>query len=196
MRACIEFLDEQGVQPCGHKAREKGILLKVYASCLPSQIPTQYRYTVNAIDDDLNYYTSKHLSDTQHTYGYNFTRIHCEKSTLSSKLCTVQPGYTWEEWRTTQRVHCVRGKDKGQAAWHYVLIEDDDEVLQSFLAKLNAGRLNVADFGRVLKSGWGKNPPKNIKEMIEDRYVNYMYKLSKVRHELNYHCQDIQYQKL
>ena len=80
MRACIEFLDEQEVQPCGHKAREKGILVKVYASCLPSQIPTQYRYTVNAIDDDLTYYTSKHLSDTQHTYGYNFTVIRCENN--------------------------------------------------------------------------------------------------------------------
>ena len=47
VRNCMEFLDEQGVQPCGHKAKEKGVLIKVYASCGPTQIPTQHQFSVN-----------------------------------------------------------------------------------------------------------------------------------------------------
>ena len=30
VKQCITFLDEQGVGPCGHSAREKGILINVY----------------------------------------------------------------------------------------------------------------------------------------------------------------------
>ena len=42
VRDCMEFLDELGVQPCGHKAREKGILIKVCASCKSNEVPTTY----------------------------------------------------------------------------------------------------------------------------------------------------------
>ena len=59
----MEFLDEQGVQPCGHKAREKGILIKVYTSCRSS---TEYCYSVSGVDSDkntgmLSYYLQKQL---------------------------------------------------------------------------------------------------------------------------------------
>ena len=95
----------------------------------------------------------------------------------------MQPGYTWENWRThVLGLYYVHGKDKGRAAWYLVMIEDDKEILQDFLAKTNtSGTIKVSNFGRVLKSGWGKDPPSEIKEMINDQYVNYMYKISKVR---------------
>ena len=45
VRECMTFLDEQGVGPCGHSARDKGILLKVYASCLSHQVPRQLAFS-------------------------------------------------------------------------------------------------------------------------------------------------------
>ena len=48
----MEFLDEQGVQPCGHKAREKGMIIKVITSCKSNEIPTEYRYSVDGIHND------------------------------------------------------------------------------------------------------------------------------------------------
>ena len=50
----------------------------------------------------------------------------------------------------------VRGKDKGRPAWHYVMVEKS--VLGLFIKRTNGGRLDVADFGTVLESGWGENP--------------------------------------
>ena len=50
----MEFLDEQGVQPCGHKAREKGMIIKVYTSCQSYEIPTEYRYSVSGAFNDKN----------------------------------------------------------------------------------------------------------------------------------------------
>ena len=47
VRDCMEFLDEQGVQPCGHKAREKGILVKMLASCRSNETATEYQYIID-----------------------------------------------------------------------------------------------------------------------------------------------------
>ena len=47
---CAKFLDEQGVRPCGHSAREKGILLKVYASCKTGQDTAELCYTLQAME--------------------------------------------------------------------------------------------------------------------------------------------------
>ena len=48
----MEFLDEQGVQPCGHKAREKGMVIKVLTSCKSNEIPTEYRYSMGGVSNN------------------------------------------------------------------------------------------------------------------------------------------------
>jgi tetratricopeptide (TPR) repeat protein len=64
---------------------------------------------------------------------------------------------------------CVRGKDKGKPAWHYILIED--ELKYQEIKKQKPGKnIDVTDYGRILESGWGKNPPKNIVEKINKEY--------------------------
>ena len=47
VRDCMNFLDQQGVGPCGHLAKEKRILIKVFASCLSHQIPRKLAYSVH-----------------------------------------------------------------------------------------------------------------------------------------------------
>ena len=65
-------------------------------------------------------------------------------------------------------VYLVRGKDRGKAAWHYVLVDKGKK--QMFLAAAKSGSLDVADYGEVLYSGWGQDPPADIKKKIDDQY--------------------------
>ena len=64
------------------------------------------------------------------------------------------------------RIYLVRGKDRGKLAWHYVQVEK--ALLPLFLRRTNGGSLDVADFGLILKSGWGKDPPENVRTNINE----------------------------
>ena len=96
----MEFLDEQGVQPCGHKAREKGMVIKVATSCKSNEVPTEYRYSVSGMDNDKStgmmvYWPSKQLLGTQTTDDIDSSILHCD-SEMIDEPCTLQPGLTWQ----------------------------------------------------------------------------------------------------
>ncbi|WP_253300188.1 hypothetical protein [Wolbachia endosymbiont of Chironomus riparius] len=65
-------------------------------------------------------------------------------------------------------VYLVRGKDRGNAAWHYVLVDKDKKEM--FLAKSKTGAMDVADYGEILHSGWGENPPQEIVDKINEEF--------------------------
>ena len=68
---------------------------------------------------------------------------------------------------STDRIYLVRGKGRGRAAWQYVLVKK--HLLGLFLKRTNGGSLDGADFGAVLRSGWGKDPPEGtIDQMLEE----------------------------
>ena len=63
----------------------------------------------------------------------------------------------------------VRGEDRGRTAWHYVLVDEDK--VQQFKDKIAArDTINVTAYGTILHSGWGKDPPKNIKDKVDHRF--------------------------
>ena len=171
----MEFLDDQGVEPCGHKAREKGMIIKVFTSSKSNEIPTEYCYSVNGVINDKNtgvvgYYSCKPLMTTQTTNGINSSLLRCNSKTIDEP-CTLRPGYTWSKFRAANRLYLVCGKDHSRASWHYVLVEDDDDVVKNFKSQLATGRINVIDYGRVLASGWGKDPPNSVTDKIEQEYL-------------------------
>ena len=68
---------------------------------------------------------------------------------------------------STDRIYLVRGKDRGRAAWQYVLVKK--HLLGLFLKRMNGGSLDGADFGAVLRSGWGKDPAEGtIDQILEE----------------------------
>ena len=73
----------------------------------------------------------------------------------------VSMGYSED---TEERIYLVRGKDRGKPAWHYVLA--DKHLLGLFLKKTKGGSLDVKDFGTVLRSGCGQNPPAGTIDQI------------------------------
>ena len=58
----------------------------------------------------------------------------------------------------------VRGKDKGKPAWHFV--EVNKTLTGLFYKRVKSGSLDLADFGTVLASGWGTDPPDSKREQI------------------------------
>ena len=69
---------------------------------------------------------------------------------------------------STERFYLVRGKDRGRAAWHYVLVKK--HLLGLFLMRIKGGVIKVADFGHILRSGWGKDPPEGTTDKILKEY--------------------------
>ncbi|XP_013397079.1 ankyrin-1-like [Lingula anatina] len=65
-------------------------------------------------------------------------------------------------------VYLVRGKDRGRPAWHYVLVKM--KLYEAFLGKPLGGSINVGDYGKVLHSAWGNDPPDDIVKKITDKY--------------------------
>ena len=70
--------------------------------------------------------------------------------------------------RSHKLVYLVRGKDRGRDAWHYVLIDKRKEA--AFKHAVQSGKVDVANFGDVLYSGWGKNPPEDIVRKVEEEF--------------------------
>ena len=65
-------------------------------------------------------------------------------------------------------VYLVHGKDKGKDAWHYLLV--DKLKLAIFLQDVKSGKLDVTNYGVVLYSGWGENPPQHIIDEVKAKY--------------------------
>ncbi len=79
---------------------------------------------------------------------------------------------TWAEKTQRSRgenVYLVRGKDNGRNAWYYVLV--DPLKISLFLRMIEAGSLNLEDYGEVLASGWGTDPPDTVKRRITSDYT-------------------------
>lgn len=81
---------------------------------------------------------------------------------------TQPKSYTDKVTRRSDLVYLVHGKDKDRDAWHYVLV--DKNKLPMFLKQIETGSIDVALFGEVLRSGWGKNPSPEIVKEIEDEF--------------------------
>ena len=172
------FLDEQGVQPCGHSARDKRILIKVLASCQSNEVPHRLLYSIRANGNDKNKGiafikgSGFEVAQAQHIQRIDPTYITCKNKPIDEP-CTLKPGYTWHKWSASDRIFMVRGKDRDRPAWHYVLLVDDQDTIDRFKELTmgeNAGKYttNVNDYGLVLKSGWGEEPPNDVKEWIEN----------------------------
>ena len=45
----MALMDEQGVGPCGHVAKEKRILVNVFTSCLANEIPAELAFSTHCV---------------------------------------------------------------------------------------------------------------------------------------------------
>ena len=168
-----EFMDGQGIIPCGHHAIQKGVLAKVFASCRPTDRANVLAYSLNCMFHDKNSGSNMHrvsqkIGQQQMSFGRDFTRMLCGNKV--DEQCAQDSSMTWQLKLESERVHLVRGTEKGRPAWHYVLLVDDEETIEKFKETVKSGKLDVADYGQVLFSGWGEDPPNDITEKIHKKY--------------------------
>ena len=97
----MEFLDEQGVQPCGHKAREKGMVIKVFTSAQSTEIPAEYSFCVSGLSNDkdrgtLVFHSIRRQLKTQKMEYVDSSKLRCRSTTINEP-CTMSPDSTWKK---------------------------------------------------------------------------------------------------
>lgn len=66
-------------------------------------------------------------------------------------------------------IYLVRGHDiTSRAAWYYVMVEKTKKRIFEIEAK--RGQINLTDYGNILYSGYGENPPEDMKQKMKDEY--------------------------
>ena len=170
-------LDEMGIEACGHQMRKQKKFLKIFTSCQPNQTADARTYVTKALnfseeDDSLWVYTNLKLSDSQTTYGCNFSNIQCVNPAGPEAPCQLSKipnkcSWNWKDIvdpeyknRPSSRVFTVRGTDRGRKAWYIVLVEKD--LLESFQETINSKTIDLEKFGYIIKSGYGKDPPNDL----------------------------------
>ena len=163
------------------QSQGEGVLIKVYASCGPTRIPTQYQFSVNGTSNDKNKghmfsYTSKKLLDTQHTYSVNSSMIQCAKNKEIEDDCELPSDFTWQKWRKKERIQLVIDESQDHPNWQYILLEENEEKLWEFKEKSEKEEpFDITQYGQVLEYGLGKEPPNKLKHEFEREYgINIM----------------------
>ena len=169
------FLEDNLVASCGHKAKEKGYLLKIYTSCKPDQTVKDFYFSTGAVEQKsdrcLSFSVSKELSPTQTTFCQDFTTLLCfQKVHKKCQVDSLTHHWTWVEYVTRQcsiidYMYLVRGKDKGRPAWYYVLVNKGCK--EQFKIALSHKTINLEEHGIVVCSGYGDKPPDEIDNRIQ-----------------------------
>ena len=65
-------------------------------------------------------------------------------------------------------IYLVKGVDAGRNAWYYVLV--DRLKVQLFLKALNDDIIHLDQYGSILYSAYGDEPPAEITEKLKEEY--------------------------
>lgn len=66
-------------------------------------------------------------------------------------------------------VQVVTGFDRGESAWHCVLVNKSQ--FKDFQESMNDNNASVDEYARVLCSGWGDFPPETVLKELQDQYM-------------------------
>jgi hypothetical protein len=68
----------------------------------------------------------------------------------------------------SELVWLVKAGDQGRPCWYYVQVEK--AKLELFKARLKGGPFPLTEYGVILYSGWGKEPPEDIQKAIKEQF--------------------------
>ena len=162
-------LDSIGIPPCGHHARECGVLIKVWVDTEPDQKAEELHFVRRGVEIEQNGYLVVSLQCFRKGGSIcsylNSTQILCP-SELSN--CCNLPDYCanlgWMKGRASL-VYQVHGKDKGRLAWYYMLVDEEKE--NAFKEQLSASSIDLTTFGKIIESGYGEYPPDDVKNALK-----------------------------
>ncbi len=82
----------------------------------------------------------------------------------SSNIKQIDP----QKRMQAELIYLVKGIDAGRNAWYYVLV--DRLKVQLFLKALNDEIIHLENYGKILHSAYGDEPPEDVTLSLKDEY--------------------------
>ena len=171
VRECAKTLDNLHIPPCGHRARENRAIVKVFASCQPSEEATEPCYSIEAVtvDDDGCILHTPSQASQQRPIWFNSTKLVCCKGPDSPCPQTTFRHLTWENAvDESWNIRTIERREGGTDMWYYIILHQaGEDYLERFGSQLRTNAtLQLSDWGYILESGEGKDIPKIIQNKI------------------------------
>ena len=65
-------------------------------------------------------------------------------------------------------IYLSRGTFGGRATWHYLLV--DKLKLPLLMTEAQKGTIDLVNYGNIILSGFGENPPEEVREFVQKKY--------------------------
>ena len=169
---CAKTLDSLGVPPCGHRAQERGVLLRVFASCQPDQKAAEPGYSMEAMgvgEDGLAVGQAMSFGNQKSSW-FSGTKLVCCHSPDSPCPSNAFSELKWMDGvRGHLPIKMVVKKEKGKDFWSYLMLKDaSKKTAQAFEAEVKKiPSTKLGKWGFVLREGEGMEPPDDIKQEIK-----------------------------
>jgi hypothetical protein len=171
VRECAKTLDSLHIPPCGHRARENGAMIKVFASCQPHEEAAEPCYSIEGVrvrgDGVLS--TSSNKLTHQKPICFNSTRLVCCRGPGSPCPKTTFQHLTWENAvDKSTNLHLVQRREGQRDMWYYLILHRVGDVYhEEFQSRYRRDpSLRLSDWGYILESGKGRNPPQEVNEKV------------------------------
>lgn len=107
-------------------------------------------------------FTSQNLNNTEEKKESSIASVVSQKN--PSNLKPIDP----QKKMQAELIYLVKGVDAGRNAWYYVLVER--LKVQLFLKALNDDIIHLENYGKILFSAYGDEPPSEITQELKDEY--------------------------
>ena len=67
-------------------------------------------------------------------------------------------------------LYLVKGLDGDRRAWYYVLV--DQQKIDSYVKDLNNDSIHLDDYGKIIYSAYGEEPPAHITDLVKKEYLS------------------------
>ena len=170
VRECAKTLDSLGIPPCGHRARENGALVQVFASCQPNEEAAEPCHSIEAVtvEDDGCFTVHPKQLTQQKVIWFDSTALVCCRGPDSPCPKNTFKHLKWENAVEKTSIHEIKRKEGGRDMWYYIILHRaGDAYREEFLSRFaKDSTLRLSDWGYVLESGEGKDIPQVVKDKV------------------------------
>jgi hypothetical protein len=100
--------------------------------------------------------------------GSSFSDKYKKKSPMETHTLANKEDISNTSSSKADLVYLVKGIDDGKNAWYYVLVER--LKLSLFLKALNDDIIHLENYGEILYSAYGDEPPQEITDLLKKEY--------------------------
>ena len=171
VKECAKTLDSLHIPPCGHRARENGAMVTLFASCRHNEQAAEPCYSVEALtveDDGLVSIGSLQLTQQKSTH-FDSTKLVCCRGPDSPCPKTTFQHLTWENAVDKSRtLTLVKRRERDRDMWYYLLLHRaGDAYCEEFQSQYRRNpSLRLSDWGYILESGEGHDPPQEARDKV------------------------------